>query len=98
MSDFFQNGIVTTLHELGGRSTADLEAEVAALAGSTPVSLVLPCLHSELAGPALGPMVRHLAAMPWMGEIVIGLDRADEAGDREALALFSQLPQPHHVL
>ena len=98
MSDFFQNGIVTTLHELGGRSTADLEHEVAALARSTPVSLVLPCLHSELAGPALGPLVRHLAAMPWLGEIVIGLDRADAAGYREALDLFSQLPQPHHVL
>ena len=98
MSDFFQNGIVTTLHELGGRSTADLEAEVSRLASSTPVSLVLPCLHSELAGPALRPMVQHLAAMPWLGEIVIGLDRADEAGYREALALFDQLPQPHHVL
>ena len=98
MSDFFQNGIVTTLHELGGRSTADLEAEVSRLASGTPVGLVLPCLHSELAGPALGPLVRHLAAMPWLGEIVIGLDRADAAGYREALALFSQLPQPHQVL
>jgi glucosyl-3-phosphoglycerate synthase len=36
--------------------------------------------------------------MPWLGEIVIGLDRADAAGYREALALFDQLPQPHHVL
>ena len=98
MSDFFQNGIVTTLHELGGRSTADLQAEVSRLASSTPVGLVLPCLHTELAGPALGPLVRHLAAMPWLGEIVIGLDRADAAGYREALALFDQLPQPHHVL
>jgi glucosyl-3-phosphoglycerate synthase len=98
MSDFFQNGIVTTLHELGGRSTADLQAEVSRLASSTPVGLVLPCLHSELAGPALGPLVRHLAAMPWLGEIVIGLDRADQAGYREALTLFDQLPQPHHVL
>ena len=88
MTDFFQNGIVTTLHELGGRSTTDLEAEVSRLARNTPISLVLPCLHSELAGPALGPMVQHLAAMPWLGEIVIGLDRANEAGYREALALF----------
>jgi glucosyl-3-phosphoglycerate synthase len=56
MSDFFQNGIVTTLHELGGRSTADLQAEVSRLASSTPVGLMLPCLHSELAGPA-----------PWCG-------------------------------
>ena len=98
MSDFFQNGIITTLHGLGGRSSADLEAEVTRLAAGTPIGLVLPCLHSELAGPALGPLVRHLAAMPWLGEIVIGLDRADAAGYREALALFSQLPQAHHVI
>ena len=31
MSDFFQNGIVTTLHALGERSAIDLEAEVAQL-------------------------------------------------------------------
>jgi glucosyl-3-phosphoglycerate synthase len=98
MSDFFQNGIVTTLHELGNRSSADLEAEVVRLAGATPVSLVLPCLMSELAGPALEPLVRHLATIPWLGEIVVGLDRADAAGYRQALALFGQLPQPHQVI
>jgi glucosyl-3-phosphoglycerate synthase len=98
MSDFFQNGIVTTLHELGGCSTDDLEAQVSLHARNTPISLVLPCLHSELAGPALKPMVRHLAQMPWVGEIVVGLDQADAAGYREALELFEQLPQPHQVI
>ena len=98
MSDFFQNGIVTTLHALGERSTDDLEAEVAQLARTTPITLVLPCLSSELQGPALGPMVRQLAAIPWLAEIVIGLDRAEASAYRQALELFAALPQPHHVI
>ncbi|MEA5423882.1 glycosyl transferase [Synechococcus sp. CCY9202] len=98
MSDFFQNGIVTTLHDLGGRSEACLAAAVAEQAQRLPLTLVLPCLHAELRGPALEPFVRQLATIPWLNEIVIGLDRADAAGFREALALFSQLPQPHHLI
>ena len=77
MSDFFQNGIVTTLHDLGSRSREDLEAEVARQVGRSPVALVLPCLASELDGPALAPFVRQLSTMPWLGSIVVGLDQAD---------------------
>ena len=98
MSDFFQNGIITTLHDLGGRSDAELAATLTSQIASTPLSLVLPCLHSELQGPALAPFVRQLATIPWLSEIVIGLDRADAAGYREARELFRQLPQPHHLI
>lgn len=98
MSDFFQNGIITTLHDLGGRSDAGLAAALTRQVASTPLSLVLPCLHSELRGPALAPFVQQLATIPWLSEIVIGLDQADASGYREARALFSQLPQPHHLI
>lgn len=98
MSDFFQNGIITTLHDLGNHSDAGLKAALTRQVASTPLSLVLPCLHSELRGPALAPFVRQLATIPWLSEIVIGLDRADAAGFREARALFRQLPQPHHLI
>ena len=101
MSDFFQNGIVTTIHDLDGRGEGALESAVEsalARAGAAPLTLVLPCLHAELRGPALEPLVRRLATIPWLGEIVIGLDRADRDGFREALALFGLLPQPHRVI
>jgi glucosyl-3-phosphoglycerate synthase len=98
MSDFFQNGIVSTLHDLGERDTGALLAEVACLAQTTPISLVLPCLASELEGPALEPFVTQLAGLPWLAEIVIGLDRADADAHRAALELFGRLPQPHHVI
>ena len=63
MSDFFQNGIVTSLHELGQRPAADLMAEVERYASERPITLVLPCLHAELGGPALEPFVRQLATI-----------------------------------
>jgi len=98
MSDFFQNGIVTSLHELGQRPAADLMAEVERYASERPITLVLPCLYAELQGPALDPIVRGLAELPWLAEIVIGLDQADGEGYRHARRYFSRLPQPHHVI
>lgn len=98
MSDFFQNGIVTTLHDLDRRRDDSLETTVARQAAATPVTLVLPCLHAELQGPALEPFVGQLATIPWIDEIVIGLDRADARGFRAALTLFGRLPQRHHVI
>ncbi len=98
MSDFFQNGIVTTLPDLGGRPTRELERELAGHAERHPITLVLPCLYSELQGPALDGIVRVLADIPYLSRIVIGLDRADEAAYRHALDYFRRLPQRHQVI
>ncbi|TNE76152.1 MAG: glycosyl transferase [Gammaproteobacteria bacterium] len=98
MGDFYQNGVVTTLHNLSHRSVEDIEAELLKFSRSRPMALVLPCLYSELEGPALSHIVDELAKVPYLSEIVIGLDRADEAQYRHALDFFSRLPQPHKVL
>ena len=62
------------------------------------MSLVLTCLYSELKQPALAHIVSELAKVPYLADIIIGLDRADEAQYRHALSYFSALPQRHHVL
>ena len=98
MSDFFQNGIITTLHNLSRRTVADLDAELVEFSAERPMSLVLPCLYSELEHPALADIVAELQQVPYLSQIVIGLDRASEAQFRHALEYFSQLPQPHAVL
>ena len=59
MSDFFQNGIITTLHNLSTRSQEALEGELAVFAEECPMTLVLPCLYSELAQPALAKIVQE---------------------------------------
>ncbi len=98
MSDFFQNGIITTLHNLANRPLEDLEAELETYAQQRPMTLVLPCLYSELEHPALAHIVDELSKARYVGEIVIGLDRADEAQYRHALSYFSRLPQKHTVI
>ncbi len=98
MSDFFQNGVVTTLHNLTNRSVEDLESDLVRFSERRPMSLVLPSLFSELEGPALSGILDHLAKVPYLNEIVIGLDRADETQYRYAQEYFSRLPQDHVIL
>ncbi len=98
MGDFYQNGIITTLHNLSHRSVDEMEQELLRFSRTRPLGLILPSLFSELQGEALPRIVGHLQAVPYLAEIVIGLDRADEAEYRHALEFFGELPQRHRVL
>lgn len=98
MGDFYQNGIITTLHNLSRRPLSELEAELVRFSRQRPMALVLPSLYSELEGPALGNIVEELTAVPYLEEVVIGLDRADARQFTHALEYFSRLPQHHRVL
>lgn len=98
MADFYQNGIITTLHNLANRPLQDLETELVGFSRQRPMGLLLPCLYSELEGEALPKIVDHLVRVPYLHQIVIGLDRATEAQYRKTLQFFSRLPQPHRVL
>ena len=98
MGDFYQNGIITTLHNLSRRPLGELEAELMRFRRQRPMALVLPSLFSELEGPALSTIVDELTHVPYLEEIVIGLDRADVNQFRHALDYFSRLPQHHRVL
>lgn len=98
MGDFHQNGIITTLHNLGQRPLECMEKELNSFKKERPMGLVLPSLFSELEGPALSKIVDELVSVPYLNEIVIGLDRASESEYRYALEYFSRLPQHHRVL
>lgn len=98
MADFYQNGIITTLHNLSERTHEDLESELVEFSKSRPMSLILPSLFSELEGEALPNIIQHLKEVPYLSEVVIGLDRADETQYRHALKFFGELPQHHRVL
>lgn len=98
MGDFYQNGVVTTLHNLSDRPLAELEYELTAFSKVRPMALILPSLFSELQGEALPKIIEQLKGADYLSEIIIGLDRADEEQYRQALAFFRQLPQKHSVL
>lgn len=98
MADFYQNGIVTTLHNLTNRSTEDLEAELTQFSQTRPLGLILPSLFSELEGKALPDIISKIAEVPYLSQIVIGLDRANLEQYKHALQFFSELPQHHRIL
>jgi len=98
MANFYQNGIVTTMHNLDQRSNDDLEKELTQFSKKRPMGLILPSLFSELEGDAFPAIVDHIAEVPYLTEIVIGLDRATEDQYKHALKFFKKLPQHHRVL
>jgi len=98
MGDFYQNGIITTLHNLSQRPVEALEQELLGFSRRRPLGLILPSLYSELEGVALPRIVDELAHVPYLGEIVIGLDRADREQYAQAVRFFSRLPQRHRIL
>jgi glucosyl-3-phosphoglycerate synthase len=98
MADFYQNGIVTTLHNLSERPIAEVEKELLKFSKKRPMGLILPSLFSELEGPALQHIVEELCEVPYLSQIVIGLDRADLSQYKHALGFFARLPQHHRIL
>ena len=98
MADFHQNGVVATLHNLRERSLHRVERELTSFSATRPITLILPSLFSELEAEALDNIINHLVEVPYISNIIIGLDRANEEQYRYALNYFSRLPQNHAVL
>jgi glucosyl-3-phosphoglycerate synthase len=96
--DFHQNGHIATLHNLRTRSLTDLTHELEVFAPSRKISLVLPCLYSELETEAMPNIVAELSKVTYLHRIVIGLDRADENQFRHARQFFGDLNQNHTVI
>lgn len=98
MGDFFQNGVITTLHDLNNRPVETLEAELVRFSSQRPMGLLLPSLISELEGSALAKIIDELVQVPYLNQIVIGLDRASQAEFDHARGYFGRLPQHHRIL
>ena len=98
MADYAQNGVIGTLHNLRNKTTEELEGELEAYSKETPMSLLLPCLYSELEGPAMGPIVDQLTQAKYLSEVIIGLDRADVNQFDQARKFFDRLPIKHTIL
>ena len=96
--DFFQNGTITTLHKLCHRPIEEMEAELKGFSAERPMALILPSLYSELEGPALPKIVDELRQASYIGDIIVGLDQADEQQFDHARRFFSVLPQNVHIL
>lgn len=89
---------MATLHNLTNRPLEELETELIGFSKKRPMGLLLPSLFSELETEAMPKILDEVKKVPYLRQIVIGLDRANEAQYREALDFFGELPQHHRVL
>lgn len=76
MGDFYQVGVISTLHRLETEGPARLEAELEQYGRSRPIALVVPALYSEFEGPALPRILETLASIRYLRRIVVSLDAA----------------------
>ena len=79
MSDFYQTGVVTTLHRLGQRRIEEIEDELVRFARQAPMALVLPALYAEFETPAMAGILKELPKIPYLAQIVLSLGNADAA-------------------
>ena len=89
MADFHQTGVITSLHRLGAPDLGRLEQELVRYGLERPIALVLPCLYSEIHGPALKRIVGELSKVPYLAQCVLSLSgEADIHEYREMRDLF----------
>ncbi len=98
MVDFHQNGNIATLHNLRTRSLDQMTLELESFSPARKMSLVLPCLYSELQTDAMPRILAELSKVTYLHRIIIGLDRANEEQFRDACAFFEGLNQNHIVI
>jgi len=98
MADFFQNGVITTLQNLGARSLEDLESELEKHGKRHRMILLLPALYSEFQTPAMHKIIKELKNVHYLHKIILGLDQATEEQFIEVKGLMSQLPCQVDVL
>ena len=61
MSDFSQNGIISSLHDFGTKSTKEIEKDLLKFSKERKMELILPSLYSELEGDALPNIVNEIS-------------------------------------
>lgn len=94
MGDFFQTGVVTTLHRLN-RDDGDLiEAELVAIADHNPIGLVLPALYVEFEHPAMQRIVDELRKVQYLHRIVVAIGGATHEQYLHACSFFRDMPTP----
>lgn len=91
MSDFFQNGVITTFHKLGKSNLKRLEGDLKNFSKIRPIALVLPSLYREFSSGALPNIMKEIKRVSYLNEIVLCLDRADKSQFLEVKKYFADV-------
>jgi glucosyl-3-phosphoglycerate synthase len=95
MSDFFQHGLISTLHRLGDSPILDRHEP---LPGLEPIVLILPCHYSEIGTAALHGIVKALDEAKFLTRVVISMNGIPDHLTEDVQRFWSGLNKPHVVL
>ena len=98
MADFYQTGVVTTLHRLTPNSIERLEADLEKFSRNKPIGLVLPALYSEFETLAMRRIVPELRKVRYLQRIVVVLARATPEQYYRATSFFKDFYTPVTVI
>lgn len=98
MTDFYQTGIITTLHQLGKPSLERIESELLGFSKARPIALVLPALYSEFEGPAMPGIVQELSKVKYLNEVVLALDQATEDDFKRVQEFMAPVSAPVRIV
>jgi len=98
MTDFYQTGVITTLHQLGKPSLERLESELRTFSKVRPIALVLPALYSEFEGPAMPGIIKELTKVSYLNEIVLALDNASESDFLRVREMMAPIPTEVRII
>lgn len=93
MSDFYQTGVVATLHRLAKPGHERLERELLQYSAQRSMALVLPALYSEFEGAAMPKIVDELKPVKYLRQIIVTMSGADASQYAQARRMLSVLPQ-----
>ncbi|MBN1908028.1 MAG: glycosyl transferase [Deltaproteobacteria bacterium] len=92
MTDFNENGIITTLQNLVNRDATDFNRELKIISKDKNMVLLLPALVSEFDSPAMPNIIKSLMEVEYLHKIVLSLDKADESQFKKVKEIMAQLP------
>jgi glucosyl-3-phosphoglycerate synthase len=98
MADFYQTGVVPTLHRLKPDSIERLEADLERYARVKPIGLVLPALYSEFENTAMQRIVAELKKIRYLQRIILALGRATPEQYNRVQSLFRDFYTPVTIL
>jgi glucosyl-3-phosphoglycerate synthase len=91
MGDFHQNGSIATLHNLHYATLDYLEKELMKFSRYRRMGLIIPTLYSDMEQPAFQNIVNVVKDIPYISEIIVGLDKADPGQYQNAKKYLSIL-------
>lgn len=94
MADFYQSGVVSTLHRLSPDGLNRIEEELEGFTRTRPIGLVLPALYSEFKTPAMRRIISELSKVNFIHKVVVVVGRANQEEYQHARSFFDDFPIP----